>query len=178
MDSSRKYPSLFSLLTDGKSTIVREWMRRTMESNAGPTPPHLSIKEDPLRNPAGQILRTGLSALWDGLVSGAEPAALEPALTEIIKLRAVQELTPAQAVSFVLLLKHILRESLQDEGARVPDEIRTIEQRIDALALQAFDAFTLCRERIQEIRVNEVRRMQFLPQRVQERSRSGSRIKG
>ena len=53
-----------------------------------------------------------------------------------------EDFTAAQAVAFVFLLKRILRDPARDE-------------RIDALALRAFDLYMQCREKIWEIKAKQ-----------------------
>jgi hypothetical protein len=79
-----------------------------------------------------------------------ETERIAPALDALIRIRAVQDLTASQAVGFVFLLKPILREL-----APVDD---SLNDRIDRLALMAFDKYMQCREQLADIRVNEGQR--------------------
>lgn len=63
------------------------------------------------------------------------------ALDAIIRIRAVQDLTPSQAVEFLFLLKPIMRELAPEQ-----DQVR-LADRIDRLALMAFDKYMQCRRR-------------------------------
>ena len=71
-----------------------------------------------------------------------------------------QDLSPAEAVGFVHQLKRAVREVLggaSDEG--LPSRARSeLEDRIDALALSAFEVYTRCREQVFEIRVRAAHR--------------------
>jgi len=67
-------------------------------------------------------------------------------------VRAVQGQRPSQALEFVFLLKRALRGVLGEAYDAAFDE------RVDGLALVAFDAYVTCREEIHEIRVREARR--------------------
>jgi hypothetical protein len=81
------------------------------------------------------------------------------ALEEIVKIRSIQDFTPAQALSFVFSLKQVIREELKGEldAARLAELVQ-FEAQIDQLALFAFDVYVKCRERLYEIRVSEVKR--------------------
>jgi hypothetical protein len=78
-----------------------------------------------------------------------------PALDRIIRIRAVQELTPSQALAFILDLKQVVGEVAGEAAA---DELRAFEQRVDQLVLTAFDVYSECREQISSIRINEIRK--------------------
>ena len=60
-------------------------------------------------------------------------------------------------------MKPVIRDVLKDElsskdaQAQLYKELVVFEAEIDALALRCFDVYTECRERISQIRVNEVK---------------------
>lgn len=132
--------------------ILEQWIARTIQSYPSTAVPFLSREDDPFRNPVGHTLRQSLTTLFEQLRGSMDAGQIAPALDAIIRIRAVQDLTASQAVGFVFLLKPILRE-LAPEWDHV-----TLNERIDQLALMAFDKYMLCREQLAEIRVSEGRR--------------------
>jgi hypothetical protein len=62
-------------------------------------------------------------------------------------------------VGFIFLLKRAIGEILKNEICKesVMDEWLKFQSKIDDLALQAFDIYMDCREKICEIRVNQAR---------------------
>ena len=81
----------------------------------------------------------------------------------------MQDFSAGEAVAFVFLLKGVIREAPDGESALCAGELATLEDRIDQLALLAFDIFMRCREQICRIREQEARRMMFLPERLRQR---------
>jgi hypothetical protein len=81
-------------------------------------------------------------------------------------LRAVQDFTAGQAVSFPFLLKKIIREECKADCTRCPDEFADLEARIDELTLLAFELYVKCRERLFEIKYNEAKRSMFMSERA------------
>ena len=81
-------------------------------------------------------------------------------MQEIIKIRAVQQLSASQAVSFVFQLKEAIRAELGESVGepRVSAELVELEGKIDRIALMAFDVFVQCREQVCQLRVNEAKR--------------------
>ncbi len=85
-------------------------------------------------------------------------------LDTIIRIRAIQEFTPSQAVSFVFFLKKIIRDELATGDPRqhsLSDELTLLENQIDSLGLLAFDIFMRCREKLYDIKANEMKNMTF-----------------
>lgn len=64
-------------------------------------------------------------------------------------------------------LKKIIRMQFTAEIMSCLDEIIVIENRIDDMALLAFDLYVQCREQIYELKTKEISRMNFLSERMQ-----------
>ena len=81
-------------------------------------------------------------------------------LDEIIRIRAVQEIPPSQALSFVFSLKPILRKQIPEaaQDPKLARELEEMDARIDRVALAAFDLYTDCREEVSQLRISEVKR--------------------
>jgi hypothetical protein len=116
--------------------------------------------KDPFTNPVGHALRVGTRAAVEALCDGKDAIEVCSCLDEVIKIRAVQEFSPSQALSFVFMLKQAVRSELQAEanGSSFSGELAQLEERIDQVGLRAFDVFSGYRERVYELRINEVKR--------------------
>jgi hypothetical protein len=81
-------------------------------------------------------------------------------VADIVRIRAVQQMSPSAAVGFVFRLKDAMRAELGDElrDGCFHDEMAELERGVDAAALAAFDVFTEQRERVSELRINELKR--------------------
>jgi len=84
-------------------------------------------------------------------------------LDPIIRIRTVQDFSPSQATRFILLLKKIIRDDLkQNQKIKAfANEISLLEDRIDELLLLSFDIYVKCREKIYELKANEVKNRTF-----------------
>jgi len=142
-----------------RAIIARRWLEKTLETYAPDASAFFEQQKDPFANPVGQALRTGTRALVDCLLDGMDAEKICGCLEEIVKIRSIQDFTPAQAVSFVFSLRQVVREEL---GAELDpgrlDELAELDSRIDQMALFAFDIYAKCRERLYDIRVDEVKR--------------------
>lgn len=153
--------SLREILFAKRSNIIGQWFDEILSSYPPDTIKFLRSQRDPFANPVGYNIRQGIEGLFDELLKDS-PVELSSFLDNIIRIRAVQDLTPSQAVSFIFSLKDILREELSAElSDGLSQEYMDFEKRIDDLALLSFDLFMQCREKIYELKAKEVKNMTF-----------------
>jgi hypothetical protein len=153
--------TLKDLLHSRRAAIQKRWLEKTLETYAPDASAFFDKQKDQFANPVGQALRAGTQTMVDCLLDDMDMDAEKicSALEEIVKIRSIQDFTPAQALSFIFSLKQVIREELGGrlDAARLA-ELAQFEAKIDQLALFAFDVYTKCRERLYEIRVSEVKR--------------------
>lgn len=150
---------LQELLTRKKDGILGRWLDLVFATYAQDSIPLLRDRQDPFANPVGSTIRRELENLFDGLIAGRETKEMSHSLDAIVRIRAVQDFKPSEAVRFVIDLKRAIREECGDAVAD-PDFTSTLskmESRIDELALTAFDLYMTCREQIADIKVGEAR---------------------
>jgi hypothetical protein len=139
----------------------------TFGSYPEPSVQKLRAAGDFFSNPAGQTIARGLPRVLEALLEGRGDEALKAELDPVVRLRAVQEFTASEAVSFVFLLK----ESARGVPGIPGGNFDLFDRQVDRLALLAFDVYAACREKLYEIRLNEARRRVYLLERV---AREGS----
>ncbi len=119
----------------------------------------MAARSDPFANPLGATIRRATHAILAALPdTGVEGVEVVEALHDIVRVRAVQDFSPAEAVGFVFLLKQAAREPVDGASGLSPSDLADFDRRVDDLALLAFDLYTADRERIARIRVDESRR--------------------
>ena len=148
--------NLENLLAPKKKAITETWINQVLDSYGAPD--FFKRQKDRFANPIGGTISESLQDLYAILLEKRELEEAARPLENIIKIRAVQDFTPSQSVSFVYLLKNIIREELAREknGEDFWASLSALEARIDKVALMAFDFYMDCRERLHQIRVNEV----------------------
>ncbi len=154
-------------LSEKKRLIAQQWLERVLQTYPGNSSRSWQFDKDPFRNPVGNALREGLCILAEEILGGMDLARITPALDGIVRIRAVQDFTAGQAVSFVFLLREVAQEQLRDEK----EILGNVERRIDELAILAFDLFMRCREKMYEIKAGELKRSLYLQLR---RDRDGA----
>lgn len=142
------------LLAEKKSKIIKKWRNAVIKSYPEDGQGFLKREKSQFANPVGLTISTEIETLYDEIISGDNMEKISSCLDSIIRIRAVQDFKPSQAVAFVLQLKQIIKEEL---GNGHSDEMRILDNRIDEVTLLAFDIYSACRQKISEIRVNEVK---------------------
>ncbi|MBM4294022.1 MAG: hypothetical protein FJ126_03850 [Deltaproteobacteria bacterium] len=151
---------LTNLLSTQKSLILDRWLNQILANYPPQTAQFFKREKDRFDNPVGYRIIQGITELYQGLVSGADRDQLLDSLDEVVRIWAVQDFTPSQALAFVFLLKKIIREELAQElqDLELAEECLELESRIDGLALLGFDVYMKRREKLYEIRVDEVKK--------------------
>ena len=154
---------LKDLLLDRKSYILTKWFDKIIGGYPADSSNFLKKQKNRFANPVGNTISEGINDLFDVLVQGSDPEKVYPFLDDIIRIKTVQGFSPSQAVSFVFLLKKVLRETMEREIREnsLSEEMTILEARIDEMALLSFDIYMKCKERIYEIKADEVKRMTF-----------------
>jgi len=147
-------------LTEKKAAILGRWLDMIFESYPPETAIFLRKEKNRFDNPAGYRISEGLEALYGVLLQEMERDQVLACLDEIIRIRALQNFTPSQALAFIFLLKVVIREELAEEIQKenLAAELLDLESRIDGLALLGFDVYTKRREKIYEIKADEAKR--------------------
>ena len=143
-------------LTDRKKDIVGKWVELILGTYESAE--FFKTQKDRMANPVGVNVAEGLRKIFDLLLEEAEPASLSEPLDQVIRIRAVQDFSPSQAVSFMFVLKDVIRKELAKEDIAFPEELDAFEARIDQTVLQAFDIYMACRERLFQIRLRELQK--------------------
>ncbi len=149
-----------TLLSQKKAAILGRWLAMIYESYPPETAIFLRKEKNHFDNPAGYRLSEGLEGLYGVLLQEMERDQIMACLDEIIRIRALQNFTPSQALAFIFLLKNVIRQALAEEikQENLAVELLDLESRIDGLALLGFDVYTKRREKIYEIKADEAKR--------------------
>lgn len=151
---------LWQLLRDKRNAISRSWLEGVLATYSRDSAAIFGRESDPFANPVGHSLRVACEGILDAVLDGAETEKLHEHLRGVIKIRAIQEFAPSQAVSFVLGLKKVLRAELKGAAAdpKLSAELAALDARVDRVALDAFDIYVECREQVYKLRINEMKR--------------------
>lgn len=145
------------LLAEKREAILRRWLDLVLDAYPADTRNFLRSPKNQFTNPVGHTITEGLVSLYDQLQGKDEPVAVVQAVDRLMRVRAVQDMTPSEALGFIPALKPILREELRELQGEDLQALRALEDRIDRLTLLAFDIYSGCKEGLYRIRVEEIR---------------------
>lgn len=155
--------SLKELLLEKKPIILKRWVHLILKTYPADASQFLKKQKNQFSNPVGHTISHGIEDLFEELLQGMNPVKISPILDTIIRIRAVQDFFPSQAIDFIFLLKKVVRESLKREikENQLSEELVMFDSMIDNLALLSFDIYMKCREKIYELKVNELKNMTY-----------------
>ena len=151
--------ALEDVLVRKKNTILKRWFELIAQTSLdGGT--SMVKTGDRFTNPVGHITTSSIGVLYEELLRGKPDSQRATAsLEDIIRVRAVQDFTPSQAIAFVFLLKKALREELGGDKNQkgFSEELLRFESLIDDMACHAFNLYMDCREKLYQVKVDEVK---------------------
>jgi hypothetical protein len=144
-------------LRNNRYKIVDKWVAYTLATYQSSD--FFQKEKDSFANPIGNSVRSSLKALFYLLIEGGEGPLFRESLTSIMHLRSVQEFSPSQAIAPLNAVKHITRDILASdkETKDLVRELYDFEFAVDLAVLAAFDLYMECREKIYQIRIDEIR---------------------
>jgi len=150
-------------LNKNKQTIIEKWFNVIIETYHQDTARFLKNEQDPFSNPVGNTTKNNIADIFEQLLSDIlDDDVLRNSLDPILRIRAIQNFSAAQAVGFLLKIKSIVRTIIDDSKFSFSDDdYYRFESRVDQMTLYAFDVFMTCKEKIYDLKANEVRERSF-----------------
>jgi rsbT co-antagonist protein RsbR len=148
----RVQSSLADVLTEGRETILRDWIREQIDSGAA--------RPDLISDQTHQAQCATMLELLERAVRGGEAEAksgptwtkLKGMLADLSKVRARQGFSPSETARFVLSLKQPLfaqlRKALAKDAQALAEVVWSTTVLLDDLALLTTDAYQQGREEI------------------------------
>lgn len=140
-----------------REKIVKRWTEYTLSTYTSSG--FFTKERDKFANPVGGNIREALDKLFLLLSKGADSKEFTKPLEQIMSIRSVQDFTPSQAVAPLNAVKHITREVFEADKERkhLVAELYDFEFAVDLAVLSAFDVYMHYRERLYQVRINEIR---------------------
>ncbi len=144
-----------------KETVLDKWRKAIIASYSPDASLFLRNQKNQFANPVGFTIEKETAEIVQTLFDGGDIETLAISLDRLIRIRSVQDFTPSQATLFLFQLKRIIREETTVESAEDYQKMAALEERIDSLALLAFDIYSRCREQIYDLRLKEIKARAF-----------------
>ena len=160
--------SLKKQLAEKKTEIVSKWFHSLCQEYPDRTLKLLESNKSLFANPVGYNLHQGLDGIFEQVIEDVGAEKLHLDLDKILRIKAVQDFSPSQTIAFIFVLKKLIREEFRSQLSEkeMYKELVVVEQRIDDIALAAFDVYSRCREAIYQLRIDEVKKRCSILERV------------
>lgn len=163
--------TLSELAKENKEILLQKWMDVFYNAYPLGSTGFVRTSKDEFTNPIGIITEKSLDVLFDAVIGlEVEPQNVHEAIDKLIQLRAVQDMSPSKAVGPLAQIKLILKDGpfqacLKEnkDSRRLPylfEDFFIVEARVDSLILMALDMYSRDREKIFNLRVEEIHRNQ------------------
>lgn len=151
--------TLKELLTENKSRILRKWLDMVLDTYPAETARFLKDEKDQFANPVAYTIKCNLELLLDDLIDKSRDESVLPHVEEIVRIRAVQDFSPSQAVSFVWLVKEPIIDEMKKQSATKGMYLEWLqfEKEINRLSAIAFNVYSACKDSIYRIRIKELK---------------------
>jgi hypothetical protein len=155
--------SFINTLKQNKQKIIDQWFDRIVNTYPKDTSRFIQREQDPFSNPVGNVTRNNIDELFNQLLhEKTDPQFLMNHIDPILRIRAIQNFSASDAVCFIPDLKPIVRKLMREQKFPLElDDYVAFEMRVDQLVLYAFDVFMSCKEKIYDLKANEVRNQSF-----------------
>jgi hypothetical protein len=160
------------LLSNKKTYIIKRCLNLIMETYPPESSEVFKNSTDRFQNPVGFTIKDEMEHIYDEITGKMDMDKLNNSLENIIKIRAVQDFAPSEALSFIFLLKKVIKEEMpkdrfegsgnikpegRNRAAEAIEVLLELEEKFDRIALLAFDIYMKCREKIYELRLKETK---------------------
>lgn len=153
--------SLKAQLRQKKNELAEAWFTQMLASYPEETRQYFKKSGSNFANPVGYNLRQGLSNILDELLKDSPGGNLiNDELQMILRIKAVQEVLPSQAVSFVPALKQTIERQFK-VGRLVEEtsleELLDFYTEIDTVGLYAYDLYVESKLLIYDLRLTQIK---------------------
>ncbi|MCF8086026.1 MAG: RsbRD N-terminal domain-containing protein [Desulfohalobiaceae bacterium] len=140
-----------------RDKIVHNWLDAAMASYPEDTVSFLKRQKDRFANPVGATLSRELDNIFEELLSESSTQQLPQSVDAVVRVRAVQDFSPSQALQVFTVLKDVLRRQLdrpvRENGWQA--QYREFEDKVDQLCMLAFDIYVKCKEQLWELKARQ-----------------------
>ncbi len=140
------------LIEEYKKDILKQWVEITIQTYSPETARVLAKDSNRFDNPVGAITKETLEAAVNLLGKGFDRDDMEKVLDPLIRIRAVQTFTAADAVGFLFAIKPIARNLLGEK------DLEEFHLAVDEMVLAGFNRYMKCREDIFLLKATESKR--------------------
>lgn len=137
--------------------IVDAWVEYALSTYSSSR--FFKAEQDKFANPVGGNIRESFTQLFTVLAAGGDAAEFTQPLEQFIIIRSVQQFSPSQALAPINAIKHVVRDIFDKdtELSHLKNDLYDFEFSVDLAVLAGFDIYMKYRERLYQVRIDEIR---------------------
>jgi hypothetical protein len=136
-----------------KDSILKKWQQAIIDTYPTGAGNYLLENKNKFTNPIGYTIEKSLPAILNAVIEGNLTGLAKESIDDIIRIRAVQEFEPAEALTFLYSLKAVIISLLSDDAELSAFlQIESIFNEINNYGINTYVRF---REKIYDIKANE-----------------------
>ena len=102
-----------AFLNEKQPKLVGKWIAAVISTYPAESANFFIDTKDAFANPVGNTIKRSILLLFNEVIKETmDPIKVNEAMDPIIRLRAVQEMSPSKAISFMFTIKHLIRKEL------------------------------------------------------------------
>ncbi|MCF8024709.1 MAG: RsbRD N-terminal domain-containing protein [Desulfobacteraceae bacterium] len=143
-----------------KDKWVARWFDALMRTYPEESARFFKDTRDPFANPVGATLEKGIRDLFEVVTADTfDNEAAKTALEPMVRVRAIQEMSPSEALGFITEIKAIVKQDAAADSRKstVAEKARCIVDNADKALLTAFDLYMDCKKRVYHLRARQAR---------------------
>lgn len=145
-----------------RQELHKRWLESALAMYPEDSLQFLRNTEDRFKNPLGYSIAEMVSGVLELLQEGGLPEDLHSHIFPVVQIRAVQGASPSEALSFIGALKRTFREVSRKGGSFDRELSDGLDDISEALSLLSFDIYMQCREKLAEVKNEELKRNLFM----------------
>ena len=149
------------IISARRDAAIQKWTEAVFAMYPFETTGFIRTQRDQFANPVGHATRAAGEQIYDAVTGrDVDMEKVHASVAALIRIRAVQDLKPEQAVGVLYLYKSVLRELLLADMLAGGDVQGFLDMgdRLDTLCLMAFNLYLADREQVYAERVAQQRR--------------------
>lgn len=150
---------LTEFLSKNKSELVNKWVESVISTYPKDSCRFFLNETNDFANPVGTTTRKVIEDVFDALLEKTISAEMvKERLEPMIRIRTVQNFTASESLSFIFNIKKIVKQVMGGGYQSLNEKEKSLfENRIDDMALIGFDIYMVCKEKIYQIKADEIR---------------------
>ncbi len=154
---------LIHTCTQEQNTLLSKWIGDFLSHHGIGAVGVSRTVNDQFLNPVGHTVKAAITIIYQATIGeDIDSDELKKSVYELVRIQAVQALSPAQALLPIVQLKTHLYTLLEKQIKSSDDfvEYKTMADRLDTILLMAFDMYAQDKEVLYKVRVQELKSAQ------------------